>query len=232
MKNILVLLFFCGIVSCASEPVQKLSPAVYYKNDMCFWHLGKKFCGVGVIQEKEEMFLTMDTHNNIDTFMLTTCHREIDTANPDKGLRRKNGIVTMQITPTLERGKACPYYFASFNREGKHSWGAVAIQTPEFKLQAKAMCNGGVDNAEGVYICQSREGLLQKIIFSEPVKITKAINGPAQRDEDCPDLKLSEDKRTLDYITPNRECLYGFIGEKTNHKFKLYTIGYEEIVVR
>ena len=233
MKNIFLIIFFIFIstlISCATTPNQTLSPAVYYKNDICFWHLGEKFCGVGVIPESEEMYLTLDTHNDIRTLMMTTCHREVDTNDPDKGLRRKNGIVTVEITPTLEKGRACPYYFAAFNDKGKHAWGTIAIKSDKYSLKAIHECNGKTLDVEGVSICQSKEGLIERITFEEDVLITKPINGPAEREEDCPVLNVNGN--VVEYVNPNRECLYGFIGKSSKKMFQLYTIGYEEIVVR
>jgi hypothetical protein len=81
-------------------------------------------------------------------------------------------------------------------------------------------------------MCQSKEGLMQKIVFDEPVIITKPINGPAERKEDCPTLTISENKKVLEYINPSRECLYGIIGIETKKSMQLYTVGYEELVTR
>jgi len=231
MKFLLILLL-AGCSLFPSESKQKLSPLVYYKNDMCFSHDKGQFCGVGVIPQEDKTRIRINTKNDIDKFILTTCHREIDTDNPDKGLRRKNGIVNLDIVPTVEKNRACPYYFGSFNREGKHSWGIVAIKSAAYQLTAKAFCNGEISDVEGVFICQSKEGLLQKIIFDEEVILTKPVNGPAQRKSDCPPLKLSDNQKTLEYITPNRECLYGIIGKKSLKSMQLYTVGYEQLITR
>ena len=213
------------------EPVQKLDPAVYYKNNMCFDYDGKKFCGVGVVEETDRMRLKITTGNKIDKFVLTTCHREISTDEPDKGLFRKNGVVRVNIRPTLEFGKACPYYFGAFGKRGKHSWGIVYVRDLSYDLEARVYCNGGMRDAFGAFICESRQNLIQKLVFKEPIALARPTNGPAQRKSDCPELKLSEDKKTLEYKTPNRECLYGIIGLKSLKAFQLFTVGYEQLTV-
>ena len=230
--KLLIIIMLAGCTLFPSEPKQKLNPLVYYKNDMCFSYGDGSFCGVGVIPQEDKTRLRINTKNDIDKFILTTCHREVDTDNPDKGLRRKNGIVNVEIDPTVEKNRACPYYFGSFNREGKHSWGIVAIKSAAYQLKAKAFCNGETSSIEGVFICQSKEGLMQKIVFDEPVIITKPVNGPAERKDDCPVLSVSENKKVLEYINPSRECLYGIIGKESKKAMQLYTVGYEELITR
>lgn len=229
------LFFYIFIVSCSlldNPSPQKLNPAVYYKNDMCFTTKNGKFCGVGVVENSEKINIKIDAHNKIDKFVLTTCHREIDTDRPDKGLFRKDGIVRLSLDPTLEKGRACPYYFGSFNRNGKNAWGIVVIQNPIYTLKSTVYCNGDIINFDGVGICQSRQGLMQKIVFDEPVAVVKPTNGPAQRKDDCPEIKTTASGKVVEFIMPNRECLYGFIGKESFKPFQFYTVGYEELIVR
>ena len=198
---------------------------------MCFEHDDKKLCGVGVIAEKALSKLKIKVVNKIDKFVLTTCHREIDIDEPDKGIFRRNGRMRYIIRPTIERDRGCPFYFATFGKNGKHSWGILAIKSDKYLLKANLFCNGSFTKVEGVAICQSRENLLQKIVFEEPVIAAKPTNGPAQRKEDCPVLALAKDGFTLEYKNPNRECLYGFIGRKSGKEFQFYTVGYERLKV-
>lgn len=229
----LLSLFILGACSGLNfEPPQKLNPAIYYKNDMCFKYDGEKFCGVGVIRHKEDKKLKIIVDNNIDKLVLTTCHREIDTDRPDKGLFRYDGVAKLHLNPTVEKGRACPYYFGAFEKKGRHSWGVVVVHSESYTLQGTLYCNGDVIKIEGSAICQSRENLIQRIIFKEPVKISKPVNGTAQRQEDCPVLKISNDGKVLEYKTPNRECLYGVVGVNSMKALQLYTIGYEQLIVR
>lgn len=213
------------------EQREKLNPAIYYKNDICFNVEGKKFCGSGVIPNKNIIKVKIDSDNNIENFMLTTCGREITTKDPDKGLFKRNGIVKLTLRPTIELDeKVCPFYFAAFTRSGKHAWGFLVVD-PQFELKADIKnCNGERYIKEGVAVCETRQGILQQIKFDEPVAMI-TTNGVAERKENCPDLPLSKDQTYLEFATPNRDCVYFIVGRKSKKKFILYTIGYEQVKV-
>lgn len=243
----------------ATAPVQKLNPAIYYKNDICFsyekpnsekkgfirtfFRNGRDrsarvetenriiFCGVGVLPYEETYKIKIDSFAEINLFAMTTCHREVTTENPDDGIFKKNGVVNIEYTPTVEKGKACPLYIAAYNKEGRHAWGIVALENPKFNLSAEVSCNGEKYTANGVSICQSREGLLQEINFPEEVKPVKPVNGSADRTENCPELPTTDNKN-FKFAMPTRECIYGFIGKTSGKIHKFYSVGYEEFVVR
>jgi len=256
MKFVLPLLLL--LTGClASMPVQKLNPATYYVNDVCFtYETGKKikvpvdmseddwwedtnttvkekksFCGVGVMPYRASYKITVENKGKLNFFSMTTCHREITTENPDKGIFRKNGRINITYAPTIEQGKACPLFIAAFNRKGRHGWGVVAFENPRFKLKASLECNGVKTKTNGVGICQSRRGLIQKIVFEEEVVPLRPVNGAAERKELCPVLP-TKDNKTFEYTMPTRECVYGFVGKKSKKIHKFYTIGYEQLIVR
>ena len=83
MKYILLLIFVLLINSCSTTQ-QKLNPATYYKNDMCFQYNDYEFCGVGVLPNKENYEIKVKSHGKLNFFSIITCHREDTTENPDK----------------------------------------------------------------------------------------------------------------------------------------------------
>lgn len=259
----LILGLFIFLVSCAmTPPDQRLNPAVYYKNDICFtyerdvdkhgeaktWYrnrtkrqfrLFKKdkkrqeitMCGVGVLPHDDKYDLKINHVAKLNFFAMNTCHREITTENPDKGIFKKDGQYYVDYKPTLELGRACPLYVAAYNRTGKHGWGILAFENPRFQLEATVHCDGDVIDFNGVSICESRYGLLQKITFPEEVIAARPVDGPAERKEPCPEI-TSKDGKTFEFVMPKRECVYGFIGKTSLKKHQFYTVGYEELVVR
>jgi len=260
MRQIIILFFMLLIFGCTTETAQRLNPEVYYRQDICFtFETGKiktekiknffkrfkrgkyrktrqvkekvTFCGAGVLPYLDEYHLTINTHAKLDFFAMTTCHEETTTESPDKGIFKKNGIVHIKYIPTMERGKACPLYISAYNRKQKHAWGVATFEDPRYKLNAKVYCNGSVNEYNGVSICQSRKGLLQKIEFNEPVKLVNPVDGAAERHSHCP--SLGKDYQTsYEFKIPDRECFYGFIGKNSKQIHKLMTIGYEDIIVR
>jgi len=253
----LTLLFLAG---CVTMTAQKLNPAVYYKQDICFTYetgeikkekiknffrrfrggsyrkvkdvKGKAtFCGTGVLPYMDEYKITVKSKDKLNYFTMTTCHEEDDTDNPDKGIFKKDGRVNIVYTPTMERGKACPLYISAYNRKQRHAWGIIAFEHPRYQLSATVHCNGYVKPYNGVSICQSRQGLIQKITFSEPVKLIKPVKGESDRKGNCPSLGDSY-KTEYEFKLPNRECWYGFIGKGSKKIHQLMTVGYEDIIVR
>jgi len=256
MKLLLPLLLL--LTGClASMPVQKLNPATYYINDICVtYETGKKikapvdfgeddwwentnstikekktFCGVGVLPYRKSYDLTVVNKGKLNFFSMTTCHREITTENPDDGIFRKNGKIKVKYTPTIELGEACPLFLAAFNRKGKHGWATIALEHPKFRLAAQLECNGSVYKGNGVSICQSRFGLIQKISFEKEVVPVRPVNGAAERKKACPVLP-TKDNKTFEYMMPTRECIYQFVEKGSKKIHKLYTIGYEQLIVR
>ena len=134
MRHIILILILL-VSSCMSTgPVQKLNPTVYYKNDICFsyeksedsskkkgfirtFFRNKKkldidedegvFCGVGVLPYQESYKIRIESVAKINLFAMTTCHREVTTENPDKGIFKKNGVVenlsalSMQVSSNI-----------------------------------------------------------------------------------------------------------------------------------
>lgn len=228
--KLLLFLPFVFLLSCVTTS-QKLNPAVYYKNDMCFKYDKKEFCGVGLLPAKDDYEIKVKSYGKLNFFSLTTCHREDTTENPDDGIFRVNGNTKIKFKPEIEKEKACPMYVAAYNMDAKHAWGIIAFENPRFKLKAKLECNGDVVKNNGVSICQSRQGLIQRITFNEEVVMGKPIAGPEDRNKPCNELPTSDNK-VFEFELSNRECRYVFLGKESKELHTLYTIGYEDIVIR
>lgn len=259
MRSLYLTLALIFIVGCSAVP-QRLDPEVYYRHDICFkyetdkeirskiknffkrfkgWKYRKtelkneeiEFCGVGVLPYLEKYDIEVKSFGKLNYFSLTTCHEESTTENPDDGIFKKNGLVKIRYTPTIERGKACPMYVAAYNRAQKHAWGILLLEDPRYQLEATVHCNGYVLDYNGVSICQSRKELVQKISFNEPVKLIDPVQGAAGKHEPCPPIGVDGQKE-YEFLIPGRECYYGFIGMESKKIHKLLTIGYEDVIIR
>lgn len=221
IKLFLPLLF----VSCLTTQVYKLDPAIYYKHDLCFEFSGREYCEPTVLPLKNGYDYKFKGEGRINFFSFTTCSREIGI---DEN-RRKHKV---NYVPDLEKNESnCPSHVAAYSKKGKHSWNFIAYEQEEFKLKATIHCNGDVVNANGVSVCQSRENLIQKIIFENETLISEGVNGNTDRKEPCPKFS-SVDKKSYEFLMPPRECVYYFIDKKTKAEHILFTIGYEEMAVR
>lgn len=249
------------LVGCEIIPgeAQKLNPVVYYRHDIKFeYKTGRKinvidetvddmFGGHGTITRKKDEYITywgtavlpyksyyelkVTGYDKLNFFALSSCHEETTDENPDRGIFKKKGVVKFSYIPKLGKDFSCPLYVAAYNRKGKHSSGFVAFEDPKYTLPATLHCNGEKIDYNGTSVCQSREGLIQKIVFAEPVKLVDPVKGLADRKDACPEI--GEDGKT-EYVfkLPGRECIYGFLGKNTGKIHRLFAIGYEDIVIR
>lgn len=230
MKNIILLLTLIAIQSCMTT-VQKLNPTVYYKNDLKFEYKDIKFTGVGLLPVRDEYEIEMKGYGKLNSVELHTCHREITMENPDNGIFRRNGKTIIKFLPSnIEKNfKYCPMYVTHYNVDGKHAFGIIFFNKPDLNLRGTIECNGKPPQAVlGKAICESKDGLYQKIWFDEPVKISKPTNGNSGRKLPCDELNRQDEKTFLFKIS-NRECNYKITGLTTGKILTLHTIGHEDI---
>jgi len=191
----------------------------------------KSFCGAGVVPYADRYNFEVTAFGKLDFFALTTCHEEVTSERPDKGIWRKDGKVTVNYIPTIEKSLHCPLFVSAYNRKQRHAWGVIVFESPDYVLRATLECNGYSESVQGVSVCQSRHGLVQRITFKEPVKLVKPVGGASDRKTPCPVIGKDGDT-VIQFPIPPRECMYGFIGLRTGQVHQLYTIGYEEIIIR
>ena len=262
MRKLLLVITLILMSSCSMLPTepQRLNPSIYYKQDLQItYETGKvktekirnffkrlrggkyrrtkqvketaTFEGVGVLPYMDEYRMTIQNIGKLNYFALTSCHEETTSENPDAGWRKKNGRASFRYVPTIEKGKACPLYVSAYNRKQRHGWGVVAFEHERYKLGVTLFCNGYEKPFDGVSICQSREGLIQKIVFKEEVRPLKPVGGAADRKKPCP-IIAPTDAKEYTFKIPPRDCIYGFIGKSSKKVHKMYTIGYEDIIIR
>ena len=219
MSRLICLILILLSVSC-SELQMKLSPEVFYRNDLQI----NQIFGSGTVPNAKEYPFNITSYSDMDLLTVTTCHREYS-AQP------KAKTASYVYRPQLEEHYFCPVYFSAYNREGRTSFGLVIPENPKHTQEAILECNGKIKSHKGIAICESRAGLKQKISFPEKMLPAKPVNGPAERKEDCPVIAPNA-TQVWEFSLPNRECLYQWKNSSTGATFQLYTIGYEQIIVR
>lgn len=262
ITNLYIFLLLFIMAGCVTSAVQKLSPMVYYRNDICFVYKPTKeekkniktfikrfgqttyrdrvfkkdeieFCGVGALPYSPSYDLGVKSFGSMNFFSLTTCHEEATSENRDKGIFKKTGETDIKYIPTIEEKLDCPLFVSAYSKSQKHAWGLLVFENPRYKLDATVYCNGYVTEAHGVSICQAKEGLIQEISFPEEVYSSWVVPGAADRKSPCP--KLSE-------WTIKDKKTYQFkmppreciYGFMTRDKkiHQLHTVGYEDIIIR
>lgn len=200
---------------------EKLDPDVVYKRDIELTINGKKTVGMAVAPAKEAYTIGVKAIGKLDLFTFTNCHREMA-----QQLTTNETTVNFTPIPGLE-DKNCSVNLAGYEKErGRHAWGFIEFESPDYTIVATLKCNGVVSVTSGVSVCQSLNGLFQQIEFSVPVIVgTKG---------QCPPIQEPADFKTYRFPITKGQCSYVFLekDKNSNRMHRLTTIGYEKIIYR
>lgn len=221
----LITIIFAGMVlsSCSSLPPQVLDPNVFYKRDIVVTVNDVDYQGVSVLPAADAYEMTVRPTGKMDLLLITTCHREGSFSPKSVGFFKKTNSFEYyyEPEPDIEGSGACPLRVDAFDRErGQHSWFFADFEGTE-TLPAIVSCNGTTEEFNGVSVCQSKAGLIQRIEFAQPVIVNP--------DSACPLPRM--DRNAFDYEISKGECVYAFMSK--DGEFHRHTsIGYEGVLVR
>jgi len=239
MKKLLIILFMGYLAhSCATASEnQKLDSGKFYKRDMIVTVNGKIFEGFAAVPKAEKYDIHVEARGDLDMFIMTSCHKEEQKErawNVKKTIRsglfgwgRKKIDLKREVSfsyypNSLERDGDCPMELGGYeNRHGRHSWAFIDFESEKYKLPAKINCNGRVIESNGTTVCQSRNGLIQDIEFSE--EATLADNN---------DCKIASKKsKRFEFAMPEGKCVLVFASKDLKFH-KLTLLGYEALLIR
>jgi len=231
-RNFFIFVLFL-LVSCQTSEKEAIAEGVntnsdkVYRRDMSISVNGLSKEGVLVVPKSSNYKIEVEGKAKIDLFSIQSCHREMFVTDiRDSGFWRVRSKVRVDYSPSpgIEDKGACPIQLGGYEKsKGRHSWALVDFETNEETLKAELSCNGEVARGRGVSICQSRAGLVQKIVFEKPV-----IYSP---DKGCELGELAGN--TLKFNIKKGVCVYYFAEIAKPHRgHRLTTIGYDDILVR
>lgn len=218
MRFLIPILFL--FPACVTQPLS--TDAIYRKDikmqvNRTWGNVPGEFLGTGILEKNPSYDFNFYFYRKPTKFTLTSCHREIVWNNPGNGVK-----YTYVPVPDLEQNEYCPIEVGAFDDKGQHAWGMFDFKSGAESLDASLTCNGDINLlTTGVSICQSKAKLVQKIEFTEPVKVSVS--------NDCPEVETKDNKVFL--ITMGREkCLYLFKRDSQYHR--LITFGYDDVILR
>lgn len=200
-----------------------------YKKDLKFVVNKSQFEGTAIVPNAKYYDIAINSDIDFDLFTATSCHREISAKAIHIERKRKwFGVISRryisfryQPNETIEFGKAnrfCPLSLGLYNKDtGQEYWGFIDFKTIYERLPARIYCNGGYSRANGVGICQSREGLKQVIQFDEEVEFIS----------EC--LDVEKFGNSYRFYMPLGECVSLIVGEDSKNFFRFTTFGYNRI---
>jgi hypothetical protein len=223
-KKIFIVLFALGL-GCTTVR-HNADPNVFYKRDMYIRINGDLFKGVAVAPLSHRYKFEITAKGKLDLFTFSTCHRDIaiEEAGED-GIFGNSRRVKYRYVPAnnLEKHGMCPVLLGGYEKSrGRHSWGFVDFQTPERTVKATISCNGEVKETNGVSICQSKAGLIQKIMFEKEMIVSP--------DKKCPMKKTKG--LFFEYAINVGFCVFEFMEVESGNLHRHSTFGYEKILLR
>ncbi len=220
----LAILFTVVLTGCA-DVAQQLRPDLFYQRDVRMRVNGESFQGVGVPLPSSRYRIEVSGAGKIDLVTFTSCGREFKYEPKTSGWFSQGNTYTYDFTPlqSIEDRTTCALDVGIYEKVGgRHGWGLIEFETDE-TVPATVFCNGEVKVFGGVSVCQSREGLIQKIVFDRKVK-----HSPDEKR--CDNFKTT-DEITFENVLPKGECNYQFC-DRDGNCHKHVSLGYESILIR
>ena len=238
MLKYVLILFVSIFAACAPSTPQILETNVFYRRDLpvqvvydttvedpTVLPLASTFEGGGVLQRAGRYTFVISPKGGakMDLLTITTCHREFSGEKLSPGFFGKNRF-KYEFTPVtgIEDVPQCLIRMNVLDaKSGKHAWALFDIQDDETTLPATVTCDGVVSRSNGVTMCRSRAGLVQRVVFDEEVDFVPSV------------CHIDAPKgRVLELKMPLKECVFVFMGKTTKRIHRLTTVGHEGILIR
>lgn len=213
MKFIL-LAFLFGCQTLGQAPALMSNPPAEFKKVMPIKVNGLAGVGALAVPVADSYKIDMTFTAKPEILKISTCHKTLVYENPTIT------SVTIKMTDGLETG-FCPIRVDALDLGGVNS--SAVIEVENEKLPAVLFCDGKRTDTKGVSICQARVGLVQRILFDDPVDYEKI-------DPNCNDLKDAGrvPGHVYDLKPVKGDCVYIFYNRKTDSFHRLYSLGFTD----
>lgn len=214
----------------ASDALSAAQKGAVYKYDMTGTVNGTPFDGIGVIPYADKYQIQLVSRVDVDLLTITSCHRDFaaESVIDVNWFHSKRGYnYAYEPSAGIENSGSCLVRIGTYNRDkGQNSWGIIDFETPESTLPATNYCNGSTQQTNGVSICQSKVGLVQRITFDVPVRTAASALEPKCH-------FISQDQKTWEYELPAGECVISFHEIDPPYRTHRHsTIAYTDILIR
>lgn len=212
--------FILTLAGCV-RTVQNLTTQIAYQKDLELTVNGEAFKGAALPIISDKYKIIIDSETNLDLLTLESCHRHIsiqNAFNKKRIIKNKKKYIYNFIPSKIERD--CFLEITSLSKKDAHSFGLIVFNSERFVLPSIVHCNGDKMSYKGTSICQSKKGLEQKIIFNKRTTVEGT----------CPSVDINKDGKEYKIVMKKDYCI--FIFRDKFHYHRLYTFGYEQIILR
>jgi len=212
--------------SCSQYQVLDPTEGLFYKRDIKIEINDTEYIGVTTVPFSREYHFKFTPAGDVKKILFKTCHREVEEGEIQSGgLFKKQGKWEYIFLPRpgIEDSGLCPATVDVYDvNHEQHGWARIEFENSRFKLQYSVDCNGVTRHVNGIGVCQSKEGLYQRLKFKESVRFAAPSEGCAM-----PSLK---DGYHYLKLSPG-ECVYTF-DTKGGNFGKMTMIGYQGLLLR
>lgn len=220
MFNFITALLAALLMSCAHDGQSPNALTKTYERNLSFTVNGVRASGTLVAEPAASYKIVIDLPNKAEVITITDCHRWLK-FEKSGWFNRTQHTYTYTPADGVETKGFCPLRIAAFDLDGQNAWGIIEFNNRD--LPATLQCNGTTEYTNGVSLCQSHEGLEQRITFSEPVDYEPA-NLPGT---ECPKLISLQTMSGYKIPLAKGECVYVFLGLDSRRSGRLMTFGYD-----
>jgi hypothetical protein len=199
---------------------------------------GVPFEGIGVIPRSPSYRIRIQSRQDVDLLISTSCHREVPAWSViKKGWfeDRRGYEFTYEPAPGIEDEGSCLMRLGTYNGsvQGVNAHAIIDFGTTAEQLSARNICNGASGRTGGVSMCQSKAGLVQRLEFDGPTRSVTPPKGTEplfHGEKVCTGKWLSQ--RLFEYEIQAGECVVAFMEEAQPHRIHRHTVvGYTTIPV-
>lgn len=185
---------------------------------------GKYGQGMLVLPDKLESKILISAPAKLDVLLFRSCSREMVIEKPSYRLDRSEYLITYKRNE-IEQQPACSVDIQVYNKNHVASYGFIDFEDVTATIPALILCGEKEELFNGVSVCQSRVGLLQKIKFNEEVEI--------ETYEGCDKIiSIDQTNKGKEFILEATKdyCIYVFKSGLKRHRLTVY--GYEDVFIR
>lgn len=228
--RLVILVFVLQIVGCGSIPLPQTQTNIVYKLDLNGLIDGKRWDGTAIGSATQSHDITIESPTDVNWMRILSCHRFESYPDVIKtGWFRVNRGYRYhyQEAPGIEDTGLCVLRLQAFTKalksDGSPQGSAYALMlfhNSQFTLQAQNICNGEQGTGTGTTICQSMNGLRQRLKFTEQVITTSNPSDGTNAPSPCQGHFI--DAYTWEYETSLGECMVVFGTTAKPHKFSVH----------
>lgn len=211
-------LFFGCVTSSQIKPIE-------FFHDMNLEANMKKGKGFLIVDPYHQYKIKANWDYRVSSLIsISNCHRDM-AIKPSTGLFKKGDkeIELLFVPTSIEQNEHCPLFIGAFDKDGRHSFGAIFFRNQDETITSKLECNGVTSTNLGLSVCQSKANSVVRIAFAE-------TNLEVAGEENCPEMEKTA-PNVFEYNSSVGECLYTFSNDgKKFHKH--VSFGYNKFALR